>query len=75
MHSECFLYWFHMKVWIFATDKYKLLSFLNQNRESFESYFIREECNEHVNKIYTLDDLYKQIEHTVDSVSNYTVVL
>ena len=48
------------------------MSFLNQNRESFENYFIRKECNSPVNTLYTLDDVYKQIEHTVNSVSCYT---
>lgn len=50
-------------------DKYKLMSFLNQNQETFENYFVRKECNVAVGKMYTLDDVYKQIEHTVNSVS------
>lgn len=50
-------------------DKYKLMSFLDQNRETFKNYFVRKECNAATDTLYTLDDVYKQIEHTANSVS------
>ena len=55
---------------IFASHKYKLTSFLVQNTKSFHNYFIRKECGTSINKLYSLDDVYKQIEHTVNSVSD-----
>ncbi|XP_065902044.1 mucolipin-3-like isoform X2 [Dysidea avara] len=56
-----------VQVSIFAADKFKLTSFLVENTKSFHHYFIRKECNDRINKLYSLDDVYEQIEHTVNS--------
>ncbi|XP_065902052.1 mucolipin-3-like [Dysidea avara] len=58
------------QVSIFASHKYKLTSFLVQNTKSFHNYFIRKECGTSINKLYSLDDVYKQLEHTVNSYYN-----
>ena len=40
-----------------------------ENTKSFHNYFVWRDCNDDINKLYSLEEVYKQIEHIVNSVS------
>ena len=55
---------------LYASDKFKLTNFLIEHSQAFQEYFIRKEFDSTVTTLYAVDDIYKQIEHTVYSVSD-----
>jgi len=63
------------QVALFAKNKFKLTYFLSQNVETFHSMFVLQECNQPVGNIVTMDDLYNQITHVVDTVRTFFVLL
>ena len=71
MYTEyfCFIAVVHSQVSLFAQSKFKLTYFLSQNVETFNSMFTKHDCGEPVSLIITMDELYKQLNHTVYSVS------
>ena len=63
------MYTLMLQVTFYGHDKYQLTNFLIQHSEAFDQYFIRRNCNEPVVTLYTLDDIYKQIDYVANSVS------
>ena len=59
---------------IFANDNSKFTKFLIGNEQAFELYFKLTRCDQSqaVEKLYTLQDVYSQIDLIVDSVSCVT---
>ena len=54
---------------MFAIDNSKFTKFLIRNDEAFNHYFKQTKCNQDIDKLYTLQDVYDQITVIVDSVS------
>ena len=54
---------------MFAGNNAKFTTFLIKNKEAFEHYFKQTKCNQDIDKLYTLKDVYDQIALIVDSVS------
>ena len=54
---------------MFADDNSKFTKFLIKNKEAFEHYFKLTKCNQDIDKLYTLQDVYDQITVIVNSVS------
>ncbi|XP_065902091.1 mucolipin-3-like isoform X2 [Dysidea avara] len=61
-----------IQVSFYAGDKFKLTNFLIDHSQAFQTYFVRKEFDQTVTTLYTVDDIYKQIEHTVYSYYNVT---
>ena len=59
---------------IFANDNSKFTKFLIGNEQAFELYFKLTRCDQsqEVEKLYTLQDVYSQVDLIVDSVSCVT---
>ena len=53
----------------FGNENSKFTRFLIRNKEAFEHYFKQTKCNQDIEKLYTLQDVYDQITIIVDSVS------
>jgi len=49
--------------------------FLTENTVAFTEYFTISKCDEPKYMLYTLTDVYDQIEHVVESVSDYICML
>ena len=66
-----------LKVMIFANENSKFTRFLTGNGDAFELYFkqskIKCDQPQEVEKLYTLRDVYNQVNLIVDSVSYHTV--
>ena len=62
---------------IFANDNSKFTKFLIGNEQAFELYFKLTECDpsQQVEKLYTLQDVYSQVDLIVDSVSSITICI
>ena len=54
---------------MFADDNSKFTKFLIKNKEAFEHYFKLTKCNQDIDKLYTLQDVYDQITVIVNAVS------
>lgn len=54
---------------MFGNENSKFTRFLIKNQEAFEHYFKQTKCNQDIEKLYTLQDVYDQITLIVDSVS------
>ena len=54
---------------MFAGSNAKFTTFLIKNKEAFQHYFKQTKCNQDIDKLYTLKDVYEQITLIVDSVS------
>ena len=54
---------FLFQVSYYALNKFRLANFLIENTRLYNELFIRKE------KMYTLDDVYEQIEHVANTVS------
>ena len=61
---------------IFANDNSKFTKFLIGNEQAFDLYFKLTECDQsqQVEKLYTLQDVYSQVDLIVDSVSSITAI-
>ena len=58
-----------LQVVMYSGNNAKFTTFLIKNKEAFEHYFKQTKCNQDVDKLYTLKDVYEQITLIVDSVS------
>ena len=54
---------------MFGGENSKFTRFLIRNKETFEHYFTQTKCDQDIEKLYTLQDVYDQITIIVDSVS------
>ena len=55
---------------MFADSNAKFTTFLVKNKGAFQHYFKQTKCNQDIDNLYTLKDVYDQITLIVDSVSN-----
>ena len=49
---------------LYAVEKFNLTNFLLENTKLYDDLFIEKDI------LYTLDDVYKEIEHVADTVSS-----
>jgi len=56
---------------IYAIEKFRVTMFLTENTAAFTEYFIVSKSDRPKDTLYTLTDVYDQIEHVVESVSDY----
>ena len=48
--------------------------FLTENTVAFTEHFVIPECDKPKDTLYTMTEVYDQIEHVVESVSDYVFV-
>ena len=52
----------------YAVEKFNLTTVLLENTKLYDDLFIEKDI------LYTLDDVYKEIEHVADIVSSFTIL-
>ena len=59
------------QVSLYAKEKFKVTSFMAQNLIGFKECYIISEFNKPVEDLYKFSDVYRQIEHVVETVSEF----
>ena len=64
-----------LQVFLFAQSTSRFTKFVMGSQEAFELYFKQTKCNEELEKLYKLEDVYNQIALIVNSVSCFSVLV